>query len=134
MKPTYITLEQAKCFKEKRFNELCRVFWGYDCTEEENILIEENLPSFINNRENNDLAAPEQWQALEWLRTEHCIDIYSYPALFEKNNIEQEQITREYSFAIIIKGITQSITGTNIFTTPQQSISAAIDYIIKNKL
>ena len=68
---TPVNFEIAKLLKEKGFNEMCRQFWGYDSTEEENILIGENSPTFINNRRNDDIAAPTIAEVVMWLYEKH---------------------------------------------------------------
>lgn len=131
IEPQYVTFEITKLLKEKDFNEMCRVFWGYDCTEEKNILIEENSPSFINNRENNNLAAPEIWQVVEWLRLEYGIWI-------ECRHITTFNINR---FHVIIwdykdKSDYKTIhcgngIGYKVWDTPQEAYLAAFDYVLK---
>ena len=119
IEPQYVTFEIAKLLKEKDFNEMCRVFWGYDCTEEKNILIEENSPSFINNRENNNLAAPEIWQVVEWLRLKHNIDVHHVI------------IAASHYGYNIFQNRTRKHKEEGYFLTPKEAYLAAIDYILK---
>ena len=119
IEPQYVTFEIAKLLKEKDFNEMCRVFWGYDCTEEKNILIEENSPSFINNRENNNLAAPEIWQVVEWLRSKHNIDVHHVIVA-----------ASHYGYNIF-QNRTRKHKEEGYFLTPKEAYLAAIDYILK---
>lgn len=134
IEPQYVTFEIAKLLKEKDFNEMCRVFWGYDCTEEKNILIEENSPSFINNRENNNLAAPEIWQVVEWFWEVYLIDIsiipfrekgsksvgFQYRVInFSDPEIDEVMFEHQYNRSF------------HTFFTRKEAYLAAIDYILK---
>jgi len=70
MQEQLVSFETAKLAKEKGFNLMVTTGYVFDSTDEEWILIGENSPSFINNREDG-LAAPTQSLLQKWLREVH---------------------------------------------------------------
>jgi hypothetical protein len=116
-KPTYITFEQAK--------QLSNLGLDSKLFSEQYLIATEELstnPSldYINGF---TIAAPEQWQAVEWLRVNHGIFVVPFPELL--NGVQ----VRYYS-SIFINGIGEDIE--QYFDTPQEAYSAAFDYILNN--
>jgi hypothetical protein len=119
IKPTYVTFEQAKLLKEKWFNELCLTCYKFDCTEKEYNLIQENSITYFNNRQQEEgyvpeIAAPEQWQVVEWLRVEHGIWISVSITIEGKWYFELFNLKEKRNSEIFIKD--ESIKRINIKT------------------
>lgn len=119
MKPTYVTFEQAKLLREKGFNHETDSFWN---SLEGKIWLNEYTSSAKNsNCVESCYSAPEHWQMVEWLRTNHGIWISVEPVdefwkfiIFSKNATKAENLTRAFC------------------NTPQEAYSAAFDYVLTN--
>jgi len=136
IKPTYITFEQAKWLREKGFDEEC----SHSYKEVEPIILYQHQDKKYNNsfkkewqntvRKNSQMdnavinrySAPEQWQVVEWLRVNHGIWVIVLPELLNGEKIR-------YYPSIFEKGVGEDIE--QYFDTPQEAISAAFDYILK---
>ena len=122
---TPVSFDIAKLLKEKGFNEMCRQFWGYDSTEEENILIGENSPTFINNRGNDDIAAPTIAEVVMWLYEKHgiwiCVDKSEGFNWWKFNLRKLKDVGYEYN------GFGSD------YNSPTEAYEAAIEYTL-NKL
>jgi len=99
IKPTYVTFEQAKLLKEKGLK---------------GIEIDYGLNQMLNN-----CKTPEQWQVIEWLRTEKSIWI---------------GVNRKFNrfYSVIYTNSMQHFDYI-VCDTPQEAYSAAFDYILKQK-
>jgi len=112
IKPTYVTFEQAKLLKEKRFNIPC--FYYY----ENGKLIE---PYFKNgsstdtgfrvdlldllehfNKHSKRVSAPEQWQVVEWLRVKHGIWIVIIPTITSDWTFKTVRVISEVDNDVIL--------------------------------
>ncbi len=138
IKPTYVTFEQAKLLKEKGFDEACAnayfcytnsicellypnpEIFGYNYLFQNSVDFNKNEnPNSITN---NNCAAPEQWQVIEWLRIKHGIwisiqqDVDKYDAYIKNKKYDRTKV--------------QHVT--NQFDTPQKATSAAFDYTLRN--
>jgi len=138
IEPTYCTFEQSVLLKEKRFDVELKTVYN---------LKSESAESHYPIMKNSDIehgticTRPEQWQVIEWLRVNHNIELsaqvnfynkkaklgYFYTIdKFDSNDIHDGKDYNEEQMNLIgdKKG----------FNTPQQAISAAIDYILKELL
>jgi hypothetical protein len=120
IKPTYVTFEQAKLLKEKGFDaKLSKVYntigqlWN-------------SHYSYMTNDDCDSGAAciaPEQWQAIEWLRVVHDIHVtYDvrvsgyYGLINYRHSKGSLYLSKEID---------------EIFESPQKAYSAAFDYVLK---
>jgi hypothetical protein len=117
---TYVTLNQAKLLKEKKFDVPCRL-----CVADDD---ERPLPfnSLVRDLHVNSLhpyySAPEQWELAEWLRLNHGIWI---------------SVNRDYNDGVFLGyeskiDYTEGIIDCGTFNTPQEAYSAAFDYVLNN--
>jgi transposase len=132
IQPAYVTFEQAKRLKEKGFNLLCFYYYenkilkepylenGSSTDTEFKVNLSDLLEYF--NKHSELISAPEQWQVIEWLRSNHEIWVVAFPELLNGN------IVRYYP-SIFQKGVGEDIE--QYFDTPQEAYSAAFDYILK---
>jgi hypothetical protein len=130
IKLTYATFEQAKKLKEKGFNVECRnyylekdkalyegfedEYWGdYRCRNwNADVIGIKPFQGFV--------SAPEQWQIVEWLRVNHGL-----------------WVSIGYSGDKTVYMMTTKLNGDVLwnekgFNSPQESYSAAFDYILNN--
>jgi hypothetical protein len=130
IKPTYVTFEQAKGLKEKRFNEICLNAYNLNGLEYNNgwcEYIDDNELEINNsNLRPRDVAAPEQWQVVEWLRVNHGIWI----------SVDMVYETTQTGFWYSIRQSKEDDKAicSNEYPTPQEAYSAAFDYVLKNLL
>jgi len=124
IEPAYVTFEQGKLLYDKGFNIPCQYVINkieressLDFTGEQKFLLEEVEEAVSNSGEEHYLC-PEQWKVVEWLRLNHEIDLHSEWD-YTENSI------RYYNYTINGK---QSKT---VYKSPQESYSAAFDYILK---
>ena len=126
MEDTKILFETAKLAKEKGFNLLCSAYYAFDDSEEEWILLGENSPSFINNRETH-FAAPTQSLLQKWLREKHNIHIWVYYSMILESHFYQiryEVSKNEYQHFTNELDINK-LTNTNKFTH-EESLELAL--------
>jgi hypothetical protein len=112
IQPAYITFNQAKLLKEK----------GFDGIE-----IDYGLNQILNNSN-----PPEQWQVVEWLRVNYGIWI-NVDAVGENMDECRFVCFRNYKekvaeYAKIIKDWDYN----GRYENPQDALSAAFDYVLKN--
>ena len=70
----YVTFEQAKLLKEKRFDVPTIYFWGKDMKIIRNYANHQKLNfNGFKSIYNQAISRPEQWQVVEWLRVNHGI-------------------------------------------------------------
>ena len=121
--PTYVTFEQAKWLKEKGFGEKCTHLYN----ESDGTLSGTKMGmNGYPNKYSGYIAAPEQWQVIEWLRINYGIWIVAW----RSRGIELK-------FYFEIDSLDKSYVGdirNGLFNSPQEAYSAAFDYIIENKL
>jgi hypothetical protein len=143
IEPTYTTLKQSKWLKEKGFDEEC----SHSYKEVEPVILYQHYDKKYNNsfkkewqntvRKNshmdnavmNRYSAPEQWQVVEWLRVNHGIWV-------------DVTLSSDSKFLNLIRDIKNPNTHLGIarvndisfFNSPQESYSAAFDYILTNNL
>jgi len=124
IKPTYVTFKQAKLLKENGFNIKTNTAF-YPNGEVSNYYPYDNL-----GENNSYFWRPEQWEVIEWLRVEKDIYVAShFDTLFLKGkyNILIHKISLQTIYPIPNK----KQSGYN---SPQESYSAAFDYILNNLL
>jgi hypothetical protein len=131
IEPTYVTFEQARLLEEKGFNVKClmkyQVVPSQFCNDSQQWKKE-----FITLSPNNAktifecIAAPEQWQVVEWLRINH--DIWVSPGIVTLNRITQ-WFPRYFKITNGLLEIPKDINGN--FNTPQEAYSAAFNYTLK---
>jgi hypothetical protein len=123
MKLKYITFEQAKWLKEKRFDAPTKAF--YDLyNNPNNKELSYSVPDNWNDCKS--YSAPEQWQVVEWLRVNHGIwvgvSINGLNKLFTSDIHNYKQ-----------KGSLGNIQNGG-YESPQEAYSATFDYIKDNNL
>jgi hypothetical protein len=140
IKPTYVTFEQAKWFKEKGFDEYCNQYYSQALFEGTNKDWEGIFSKFtvfkcsdfhFNSKpQNNDLwfecSAPEQWQVIEWLRVNHGIWVFLERGLEPVNFypvIDNNHKVTSFKYHPPMW-----------YNSPQEAYSAAFDYIKDNNL
>lgn len=135
IKPTYVTFEQAKKFKEKNFNVKCETKFEINGDLSELNALDGAL-DWNNTKFSRPLISrPEQWQVVEWLRINRGINIlpiesYTYP----------DEIKNRWKYQIINKQEKNKdifnkkffIESDYEFQSPQESYSAAFDYVLNN--
>jgi hypothetical protein len=133
IKSEYVTFKQGKDLKDLDFDVNVYHYFIDVLNEHTNHPTRTHDFKCCNwNSIERRVSAPEHHIVKEWLRLKYNIDIFSYPVLLIKNNVEQEQITRDYSFQVIVKGINQFVTKEHFeYNNPHDALSAAIDYSIK---
>ena len=123
IEPTYVTFEQAKLLKEKGYiqkpTKLSEPYYNYNGELNGDML--EYIKSYVAKNKKDlvkysSVAAPEQWQVVEWLRVNHGIWVY----------VRQ---THDNNFCFEITGKEGDIFNMN--KTPQEAYSTAFDYILK---
>jgi len=133
MEATCVTFEQAKWLKESGFDEFCNASYRPG----DNVF--QKIPS--QNSLFSAIAAPEQWQVVEWLRVNHGIWVTSNPLGDEKDwvrwdykilDLKNPNCSIDYEVSQLTKGYEELIK--NSFNSPQQAYSAAFDYIKDKKL
>ena len=126
IKPTYVTWEQAKLFKEKGSNIKVKTFFDLLSNTQIN-----DAPLGNYNLTKQSVSIPEQWQVVEWLRINYGIWI-SIQIGHDENkvwyNVYLEKIELTYEFEPINNDF--DIGG----DTPQEAYSAAFDYILNKNL
>ena len=124
MKPAYITFEQAKILKEKKFDVRVKSF--YDVIGELNTIEndEMNTKGFANRHlPKGECSAPEQHIVIEWLRIKHNIHIWVNPIA-----------VGDYKYTILSNEWLRFETEKFGYNSPQEAYSAAFDYVLKNNL
>lgn len=131
MKPTYVTFEQAKGFKEKGLVAKCKRYWvkySNSKYKEMSDIQLEDLDREIGIGGNLIIPKYEQWQTIEWLRREKGIWIHSAPENNEEDVVKWaftiQQIDTEVRF----------VRRVGEFNLPQEAYSAAFDCILQNNL
>lgn len=130
IEPKYISFEQAKWLKE--INCIIECNQGYDFRGGD----VKHMGRYISSH--LFFIAPEQWQVVEWLRTVFNIDIQD---ICHYSNVG----VRTYRIGIIyirenkiesvfLRPDNQNKSEFIEFSTPQEGISAAFDYIRNNNL
>jgi len=114
----FVTYEQAKLLKEKKFDEAVS---GIFLNEEFELLLGEISNTNIINPAY--CSAPQQWEVIEWLRVNHGIWIVALPMLF--NGTEISWYPSYYE-----NGVGEDMD--KEFETPQEAYSEALDYVLKN--
>ena len=112
IQPTYVTFEQAKFIDYPYLTDT-----GY--SNNGNVLIRKN---FIPT--NGWINRPEQWQVVEWLRVNPGIWI----------DIRYMDNVAEFGYIITSIPINTEHNEKYYFSSPQEAISAAFDYIRENNL
>jgi len=118
IEPKYLTFEQAIWFKEKGFDVPTLTFYL------------DGKPMFNHNKEprnsnilpgNIDVARPEQWQVVEWLRVNHGVWVC----------VDYSMDDNHFIYGIRTRKIDAFDDGYN---SPQEAYSAAFDYIKDNRI
>jgi hypothetical protein len=137
IEPAYVSFEQAKLLKEKRFDELCSFHYSYG-NGDKTIPNDGSLyiGGFVDDNSNlrpyknselakwdlpfGEFSAPEQWQVIEWLRINHGIWVYSY------TNGKIWYACIQHAFGDMVE--LPSRLGEH--NSPQEAYSAAFSYIL----
>ncbi len=125
IKPTYVTFEQAK--------QLSNLGLDSKLFQEQYLIATEELstnPSldYINGF---TIAAPEQWQVVEWLRVNHGIWVYVDTIEYGKWCFYYKKLEPNKKYpALNVNGE----FGLEDFNSPQEAYSAAFDYVLSNNL
>ena len=117
IEPTYVTFEQAKLLKEKRFNENC-----YAVIDIEKSKIINPFLSCNSELIKQAFSRPEQWQVCEWLRVNYDLDIIIIPSKTFKGT--------KYYFYEVTKNADEVSKAQDLHYSPQEAYSAAFDYIL----
>jgi hypothetical protein len=135
IEPAYVSFEQAKLLKEKRFDLECKM-----CVEEgDNRALPFDCGRVMHkNSIHPYYSAPEQWQIVEWLRVNHGIWVYASPSYSRPDDNKTGKWIFE-GFEPEVYFIKEVEAGEEIPTTlflatyehPQKAYSAAFDYILK---
>jgi hypothetical protein len=130
IKPTYVSFAQAQLLKEKGFKSKSRYYDGNgDLVESPNI--PENDYRYTNNMmQRFRYEAPEQWAVVEFLRIKYNIWI----------EVHHIKTTDNKFYTVIWKYGEQdyhtlhceNLIGYQVWGTPQETYSAAIDYVLTN--
>jgi hypothetical protein len=125
IKPTFVTLQQAKLLNDNKFNIDCRNHWEEGKRSTTPDIWEING---YGEAATNSYPAPEQWQVVEYLRINHNIWI-----VVNLDSVHNEGIMY---FANVIKfGKHHKCKHKTIFyKTPQEAYSAAFDYVLNNMI
>lgn len=129
--PTYITFEQAKWLKEKKFDIPVRTIFKDNGDLEEAIGVPYNYNIFENIQ-----STPEQWQVVEWLFKEHNIYIHINPSGDDGTSFKE----CKWNFSIYKNILENFIAGSKItpniqdFNSIEETYSAVFDYIKQNNL
>jgi hypothetical protein len=145
IEPHYVDFATSKGLKEKGFDVPCKRAYRtdgaeYDLTSADYRyginsllhLIDTDTETF--EYPNLECSAPEQWQVVEWLRVNH--GIWVEVTIYRKDNRNYMQYSIFYfpsmdSRVIIRKDDYRRL---DEFNSPQETYSAAFDYILNNNL
>jgi len=146
IKLAYVTFEQAKLLKEKEFLEDSFKHYSQGGTLIENSVsykthvathhLYANSYDFEIGRhgggDKHCIAAPEQWQVVEWLRLNHgiWIEIHHIKTTDDKFHIIIYKYGEEDYYSLYC----ENLIGYQIWDTPQKAYSAAFDYILNELL
>jgi hypothetical protein len=131
IQPTYVSFEQAKLLKEKRFDLECKM-----CVEEgDNRALPFDCGRVMHkNSIHPYYSAPEQWQIVEWLRVNHGIWVKVDHFMTTENTIDWDFEVDRVDTDVDERGNyvpLYSFSTERSFTSPQEAYSAAFDYILK---
>jgi hypothetical protein len=147
IEPKYVNLIQATWLKEKGFDIPCFYFYekghltepylenGSSTDVDFRVNLSDLLEHF--NKWSLKVSAPEQWQVVEWLRLKHGIWVnIGYEPI---NNGDDELISVNWLFLVTKIGVLTDWYDDQFdllhrYNSPYKACSAAIDYIIENKL
>lgn len=127
IKPRYVTFEQAKGFKEKKFNVECKSYYritGSGVFELNNAINHNDDDSQETAGGMTYVSAPEQWQVVEWASLFHNTDIEAKPVRYAGD-------IKTSFYQPYVNGCIVNMTK---FSTRQEAYSAAFDYILNNNL
>lgn len=138
IEPAYVTFGQAKLLKEKGFNvEVFSYFKSKTSIWNQYPHYEQDPDDWNSVQYSGSWSRPEQWQVVEWLRVVHGINIlpienYRYP----------DSIMERWKYQIVNKQEKDRdifnkkfyIESDFEFNSPQETYSAAFDYILNNNL
>ena len=134
IEPKYVTFEQAKLLKEKRFTQKSKYHYP-NLSDKQEICLPTDWNNFTDMGFNSDYyTAPEQWQVVEWLRVNHGIWIivegdsygdYWYVKLTVCSEEVYEDLDKRHGI------ISAHRKFNNEHNSPQEAYSAAFDYILK---
>jgi hypothetical protein len=146
IKPTYVTWEQAKLLKEKGFDEECKFYYDLGFKELtfhvedtwKNSEIQNGYPNGVFEKLGKYpmISAPEQWKVVEWLRVVRGIWIVvdwmtrtkPYNSGYYCHLRGTSKRLNQDNFIVINDTLNP---GYEVFNSPQEAYSAAIDYILK---
>jgi hypothetical protein len=121
IKPTYVTFEQAKWLKEKKFKGRSRYYGGSGELVEVPNIIENDYRHTNNEMQRFRWEAPEQHQVVEWLRVNHGIWVWVEKGRNPKNFYPAIDSGKEIASFKHLPKMWRD--------TPQEAYSAAFDYI-----
>ena len=138
--PIYVTFEQAKLLAEKEYpqtpTKLSRTYYNYkgefngDVTEHLKALLRRDLEKSLQYI---TVAAPEQWEVVEWLRVNHGIWVEVTPDSYgEEWFVTCKPCSKKVWDDIELRSkVHLSKLHFLFYKTPQEAYSAAFDYILK---
>jgi hypothetical protein len=116
IKPTYVTFEQAKLFKNKGADAISFKYYDNGGTLCHSNTVVSNKMGLV--------VALEQWQVVEWLRVNHGIWVFVGADAFNEKKF----------WGSVLNLTTDKNKQTRFCSTPQEAYSAAFDYIKDNNL
>ena len=151
LEPTYATLAQCKVLKEKGFsigtrNSITEYLKTHKSDNpsfstkkgEVEIIsgyILNNGPGDFSNKNYTSYECPEQWQVVEYLRVKHSIWINVNCDYFGENWYVELRVASKKLWNNVAKR-SAVLLGSSIvndkYSSPQEAISSAIDYILTN--
>jgi hypothetical protein len=141
IEPTYVTFEQAKWLKDKNYEiETEEVLFYRD---EVNNIKEHQLKNrniiyngtSINHKvDENEYRTYHQWEFVEWLRVKHSIFVFPEWQFSRKKWLFNITKLDSHEETIRIQNNYYKALGEQEYDSPQESYSAAFDYVLNNNL
>jgi hypothetical protein len=126
IKPTHVTFNQAKLLKEKGFKVKVNSYF-FMAAISHGLQIDSCIEQDINLDFPNlhfKWSRPEQWIVIEWLRVKHSIWVEIGRMLIDNKSTFWYYINTSID--------SKDKESKNIFNTPQEACSKAIDYVLTN--
>jgi hypothetical protein len=135
---TYVTFEQAKLLKQKRFNFAKVILFEpyYNHKGELNGDVTEHVTAIFNKDEKekikySPISAPEQKTVMEYLWTYKDMWIYSHPTVDDDGELRWVSKVHSLYYGDLTI-YTDNEQHSSYYPSQQEAYSAAIDYILKN--
>ena len=119
--PHHVNFEFAKFLKEKGFQESCRDFYLDESFKFDDI----KYGDYTNHNANDKkFSAPEHWQVLDWLTTNHTIHVFA--------DCKIKKGIASYWWNIKGNKLDRWSKHSSHFNSPNDAIDAAFNYIREN--